>query len=180
MVVERQGADARREQHPAQVVLLRPRHLPHCRVGVVDRDDGDPCVATRVPRAEVGQPAVVGPRADGLQFPIGALGAGTARRVERRGVVLCSVREDHVGDDAVCLQLRDAPIGVVRAGSATRRRSLGVVLFGHELRIEELRQRLVELPTLRFGVLAELLEVGRIHVFREASLRVGGSAVAVR
>ena len=123
-------------------------------------------------RAEVGEPAVVRPRADGLQLPVGALGAGTARRVERRRVVLGAVGEDHVGDDAVGLELHDAPVGVVRAGSATLDRGLGVVLLGHELRVEELGHRLVEHAPLLRGVLAEPVPVRGVDVLGEPALRV--------
>ena len=101
-----------------------------------------------------------------LQLPVGALRAGTARRVERRRVVLRAVGEDHVGDDAVGLELHDAAVGVERAGAPARRRGLGVVLLGHELGIEQLRHALVELAPLLRGVLAEPVEVRGVDVLR--------------
>ena len=56
-------------------------------------------------------------------------------------------------------ELGDAPVGVERARSAARDRGVGVVLLGHELRVEELVHRLVELASLLGGVLEELVEV---------------------
>ena len=179
VVVERQRADAGGKQDPAQAVLLRPGHLTHRLVEVVDGDHGDPGVAAGVQRAEVGEPPVVRPRADRLQLPVGALGAGATRRVERRRVVLGAVGEDHVGDDAVGLELDDAPVGVERAGSPTFERGLGVVLLGHELRVEELGHRLVEHASLLGGVLEQPVEVAGLDVLGEPTLRVGGARMAV-
>ena len=100
-----------------------------------------------------------------LQLPVGVLGAGATRRVERRRVVLGAVREDHVGDDAVGLELDDAPIGVV-APDRPPSIGLGVVLLGHELRVEELVHRLVERASFS-GVLAEPVAVGGLDVLGE-------------
>ena len=179
VVVERQCADSGRQQDAAEVVLLRPRHLAHGLVELVDGDDGDPGVTTGVQRAEIGQPAVVSPRADRLQLPVGALGARAARRVERCRVVLRAVRKDDVPDDAVGLKLGDPPIGVVRAGPPTAQRRFRVVLLRHELGVEELRERFVELAPFLRSVFTELIEVRGIHVLREAALRVSCSRMAV-
>ena len=58
-------------------------------------------------------------------------------------------------------------------------RGVGVVLLGHELRVEQLGHRLVELAPLLGGVLAESVEVRGVDVVGEPALRVGCSRVAV-
>ena len=105
------GGTPGRRIPPNSPCSARPLDLGHRVVDVVQEDLRHARAATRRIGAEVGQPPVVGlqPRPAQLVLVVlGRSGEEVARREERRD----RVGEDHLGDDAVVLELLQARLRV--------------------------------------------------------------------
>ena len=156
----------RRDQDPApEVVLLDPTDVGDRLVDVVEEDLADAGASLRVLAAPVGEPAVVRPDAGEAQLEV--VGGRRAReqrhaREERRD----RVREDHLADDAVGLELGDAPLVVPVAVALGALQIAERVLVLRPPRVE-----VVEVPVLEVAAVGVVARA-RVAVGRDQ--RVGG------
>ena len=158
----RVGRDAREQDPAEQVRVTRSLDLFDCVVDVGEEDLGDPGAPARCARAEVGEPTVVGAEAGDAVLVVVAV-RGLAGREQPGGEERRDrVREEHLGDDAVVLQLPGTTVGVPVA----RRGLAAEVVERVHVRARPLVE-LVEPPLLEVvAVLVHLgagVPVGRDH-----------------
>ena len=137
-----------RHHDPAETVLLRPVDVLDCLLDVVEQHRGLAAQPTRRLGAEVGEPPVVGHLAGACEVGVGDL----PRIVELVRLERHAVREQHLGDDALGLEImhtaRRVPLGV------ERQIGLHVAGVAHPRRLRRAHPFVVDVAVLRLDVLA--------------------------
>ena len=104
----------RRDENPLEPVVVRPLHLFHCEVDVVEHGhDRESDATCGLHLTKLGDPAVVGARAGPLQFGLDAPRFQPESGAERRCVALRDpVGKEHLRDDAVIVDDLVSKVGI--------------------------------------------------------------------
>ena len=163
----RVGRYRRQEDAPAEIVLLDPTHVGNRVVDVVEEDLADAGASRRELGAPVGQPPVVGADAREPQLVVvGGRRTGQECHVGKEG--RDGVGEDDLADDAVGLQLGDAPFAVpVAIAVAALQIAKRILVLGAP------RVELVEVLRVEVGAV-RVVARARVAIGRDERVRRGG------
>ena len=123
--IEEEGPTGEKGGHhdATQAMLLGPMDVRHGQFDVVERDERLSGSTARRLRAEVGQPAVVGQTSLALDLRVGEGTHVVCRpRLERQ-----SVREEHLGHDALALHVLEAEIRIPLRGRVQSRAQIAAL-----------------------------------------------------